>query len=425
MANSSSNQGHSNSDPIQAKLAALEQEIEQQYGTQSHTQSSAQSTTSSQTNPRKSKQKRYFFAKFIAATVLLGIPLSAGLVWVANLPYPMVRKPISKVAPMMLLPSYIKMDQSYREAIQYTEQSEQLINQATSPMDINLGAEKVQLAQSALEGLPVWFLSYEPSPYCQWGWCEWDFTLDEFEQARKEIARLEAKVFQEHNAQTQLDQAEQRLGAAKEQYQLAQDIPSKQQAIANWQTAMDQLSQVPEETLAGKLAEQKLATNERDFANLTGGISQRQSGNNLIEAAKQFAFKAAQGSQNPPHPVPQWEQVATLWEEAIQRLQQVSEDNPAYLEAQQKLAEYQDNLGKVNLRMQLEKEAETALREAKDAIANLQRLNSNDYNNPGAFNPGEFNRQLREIINQLETIKPGTTVYNEAQQLLQFARKRL
>lgn len=432
MGRSSNHSGGSNPDPIQAKLAALEQELEQKYGfssTQAQNQNQNNSPDPSATpsqgrsqgaSKNKSQNFNVSIARWVAAILLLGVPLGAGLIWVANLPYPMVRKPVSKVAPLLLLPSYLKMDRGYREAIRYTEQSDQLINQATSPADIGLGAEKVELAQNALDDLPVWFLGYQPEYYCRWFDCQWRFTVDEFEQARKTIGRLEAQVFQESNAQTQLNQIEQELTRAKQQFQIAPDLAAKQQAIASWQTAIDQLAAVPRETLAGTLAEQQLKTNERDFTNLTGGISQRAGGNNLIAAAMQFAMQAAQTSQNPPHSALQWQQIKTLWQEAIDRLKQVQADNPAYLEAQKKLAEYQANLGTVQTRLQMEQEAADALQSAKGDIADLQRFTETE-----SSNLGEYNRKLRQIMNQLETIQPGTTAYGEAQQLLQFARKRL
>jgi hypothetical protein len=60
--------------------------------------------------------------------------------------------------------------------------------------------------------------------------CSWRFTLDEFQGARKEVARMDAKLFQEKNAQTQLNQADQLLGSAKQQYQEApMPLNSRQQ----------------------------------------------------------------------------------------------------------------------------------------------------------------------------------------------------
>ena len=74
----------------------------------------------------------------------------AGIVWVANLPYPMIRKPMSRIAPIILLPSYINMNYNYREAITNVEQADQLINKATSSADINFGAKKVACSKTAI-----------------------------------------------------------------------------------------------------------------------------------------------------------------------------------------------------------------------------------------------------------------------------------
>ena len=85
----------------------------------------------------------------------------AGLVGVTNLPYPMIRKPVVEKAPLILLPSYRSMDRNYRQAIANVEQADQLTNQATSKPDIKLAEEKVQVAQTNLDALPVWwFLGY-------------------------------------------------------------------------------------------------------------------------------------------------------------------------------------------------------------------------------------------------------------------------
>lgn len=118
---------------------------------------------------------------------------TAGVIWVANLPYPIVRKPVAKIAPILLLPSYMNMDYNYRQAISLVQQSDQLVNKATSQADLDLGAEKVKEAQKHLDALPVWFLGYgAPSSY----WFSWRFTLDEFKTARANVGRMEAKMFQ-------------------------------------------------------------------------------------------------------------------------------------------------------------------------------------------------------------------------------------
>lgn len=126
--------------------------------------------------------------------MILGLGGVTGLVWILNLPYPMIRRPVARTAPIILLPSYLKMDRNYREAIAKVEQADQLVNQATSMEDLKLGQEKVDQAQKNLDALPVWFLGYEPQRYGFFGF-GWKFTFDEFEAARAKVGRMDAKIF--------------------------------------------------------------------------------------------------------------------------------------------------------------------------------------------------------------------------------------
>ncbi|MBO1346073.1 MAG: hypothetical protein EBE86_001110 [Hormoscilla sp. GUM202] len=91
---------------------------------------------------------------------------AAGLIYIVNLPYPMIRWPVARTVPLLLLPSYLSMDRNYRGAIASIEQGDQLVNKATSAADFELGAQKVKKAQSHLDALPVWFLGYYPQRYC-------------------------------------------------------------------------------------------------------------------------------------------------------------------------------------------------------------------------------------------------------------------
>ena len=111
--------------------------------------------------------------------------------------------------------------------------------------------------------------------------------------------------------------------------------------------------------------------------------------------------------------------MASLWEQAISQLQKVSVDNPSYLEAQTKLAEYQVNLANVKMRLQLEKESAQAFKQAKNLIADWQRYAVDDNSNRGLLAS-----TIQSIINQLENVKPGTTYYQEAQELLKFAKNK-
>ncbi len=178
----------------------------------------------------------------------------------------MIRLPVAKTAPILLLPSFISMDHHYRGAIAAVEQADQLINKATANTDIERGGEKVAEAQQHLDSLPVWFLGYYPQMYCGFVGCGWRFTLDEFQTARTQVARMDAKVFQEKNAFKLLTQAENALNAAKLQYQRSKNAQEQQSAIASWQSAIDQLEQIPRETAySGQSAQNKLKAYKRDF----------------------------------------------------------------------------------------------------------------------------------------------------------------
>ena len=355
------------------------------------------------------------FDKIIFAGGFLGA--GAGIIWLLNLPFPMIRWPVAKTMPILLLPSFISMDYNYRQAIALVEQSDQLVNKATAAADFDLGETKAKQAQKHLDALPVWFLGYYPETYCSFFGCTWRFTLDEFQAARKNVGRMDAQIFQQKNAFTQLSQVEQALTTAKQEYQQAKNAADRQKASINWQSAIDKLNQIPAETLAGETAKKKLQAAERDFQAMGGVATGSVRADNLIEAAKEFALSAAVASQKPPHPAAQWEQIAGLWEEGINRLKMVPVDNPGYLDAQTKLAQYQKNLGIAQIRRQAEKDSATVLQEAKSLFANLQK----DVNSQ---NSGNSLSQLQEIINKLESVKPGTTVYPESQKWLQSARKK-
>ena len=344
---------------------------------------------------------------------------SAGFLMFVNLPYPMIRRPVANTAPILLLPSFMKMDYHYRQAIARVEQADQLINRSTSQADFELGAQKVREAQTHLDALPVWFLGYEPTAYCSLMGCSWRFTFDEFKAARANVGRMEAQLFQEQNARSQLKETLTDLNQAKKQYELAQTQGEKSAAIAAWQVSLDRFKQIPTQTLAGRTAQTQLVVAERDFQPVAAMAVGIQQNSTTIEAAKIFALQAARESQNPPHPVQKWEQIASLWQTAIDRLSQVEPDDPGYLEAQTKLAEYQVNLDTAQRRASQEKTSVAALDRAKERTYIWQRLAASNPQSP------QLVSSLQDIVNELDKVQASTTVYEEAEELKTFARSKL
>lgn len=200
----------------------------------------------------------------------IAIALGAGGIWLVNRPIPWIRYPVAEKAPFLLTPSYMAMDYDYRNALAFVEQSDQLVNNSTAFEDLELGTQKVKAAQKHLDRLPAWFLGHYPGDYCRWATCSWRFTVDEFQAARQEVARMDAKLFQEKNAQIRFEQTEQRLAEAIRMIDNGASGNDRAKALAQWRSAIDALDQLPNTTLAGRLAQNKINVLERDFRAIAG-----------------------------------------------------------------------------------------------------------------------------------------------------------
>jgi hypothetical protein len=352
------------------------------------------------------------------ALVLAGVGGIAGSIWFLNLPFPPIRWVVARTMPVVLLPSFFQMDHNYRQAIANVEQADQLVNRATTAADLNLGKTKVQAAQKNLDALPVWFLGYYPRVYCGWFACGWNYTLDEFQQARKQVARMDAVLFQENQAQVTFTQANQMVNRAKQQYQQTNNSTQRQDAISQWQQGMDQMKELPPTTLAGRMAQPKLMAYQRDFQQVVGLSSDTTRSGQLIAAAKNFATVAQQLAKASALSATAWQEVERQWQMAIDRLNQIPVGDPNYSVAQPLLASYEKALSTTRIRLKQEEEAVRQFNDIQSEIQRFQNLNSIN-------NRNQTTTQLRSIINQLAKIQPGTTVYSEASILLSQAQQRL
>lgn len=371
---------------------------------------------------RENQSSRLSFGLKMAGLVGIGLVGLSGLVWLVNLPYPMVRRPVAQVAPLLLLPSYLSMDRNYREAIAHVEQADQLVNQATSAADITLGAEKVKQAQANLDQLPVWFLGYEPIMICRFMGCSWHFTFDEFSRARAQVGRMDARIFQENNALNQLQSSETVLQQAKQLYEKAPTPPLQQAAIAGWKTALNQVALIPPNTLAGSMAQKKYQHYDQEFQQIAGWMAGTTQTQTMIAAAEQFGKLATQGMEKAPHSVSEWQGIQTLWQQAIERLKQVNSKDPDYLASQTYLAQYTQKLSEVQTRLETEQAAVQSLESAHKSFQDWLGTT------PAQSDPSQqFQRvsQLQAIIDQLKKVQPGTTVYLEAQSFLKQVQGKL
>lgn len=365
------------------------------------------------------KPKGNLGKKLIWTTILIGIPI--GILYLVNLPYPAIRRPVAKVAPFLLLPSQISIDNNFKQSITLIEQAKQLIENATSSADIDLGEQKLQEGKEYLNAIPI--TSGNEWSGHNYGWYNWNFSWGGFQQLRGQVGQLEAKVFQEKNAQALLVEGELALNTAKTQYQQSKTPTDKRVAIKAWQSSIDQLEQIPSVTIAGKNAQQKLNAYQREFQEVVGLAANNEKVTTLITSAQQFSRKAAQRGQNPPHNVEYWSGVEKLWEMAINNLDKISEnDLDGYAKAQELKAEYTTNLEEIRLRKQDERDSLNALESAQNQIERLLA------NIPTEANSSELNRTISEmqgIINELDKVKNGTTSYLKAQELKYFAKNKL
>ena len=92
--------------PKSKSLAELEKEAQAKYyATYPHKQ------------PVSTKAKRGVLSKIIWTAILLGVPV--GVVWGANLPYSVIRRPVARTAPILLLPSYMSLTSSTSKSCDY------------------------------------------------------------------------------------------------------------------------------------------------------------------------------------------------------------------------------------------------------------------------------------------------------------------
>jgi gas vesicle protein len=141
-----------------------------------------------------------------------------------------------------------------------------------------------------------------------------------------------------------------------------------------------------------------------------------------VVTALQTANEAAHASQNPPHPLTQWEGIRAMWEEAIALLEQVSANHPIHPLAQQKLTEYQANLSMINQRIVIEQQAQDKIQLARDT-ARLAEARESVAESVEGWQLAHVTWQV--VVNLLQEIPSGTMARAEAEQLLAIYQPRL
>ncbi|PZU96122.1 MAG: hypothetical protein DCE90_10245 [Pseudanabaena sp.] len=420
-----------NSPDIQAVQTKVQPDPVQQPSSvmQRYTELEAELTQPSQTLQAKSVKQvqpkntlKKLGNRLLWTGILVGVPV--GIIYVVNLPYPVIRQPVAKVAPILLLPSNMAIDANYKKGQATIEESRQLIEAPTSAADLDRGELKLKEGKLALDSIPAWYIA-EWADYSRgysWGY-DWRFTPANLQATRIKAGQLEAKVFQEKNAQIALTDAEKDMEIAKAVFQKATKPVDKKVAVQGWRSAIDRLEQIPEQTLAGRKAQQLASNASRDLQELGGFAAGSQKVVALISGAEEFAKKATESGRNPPHSSDRWSQTAAMWQEAIDRLEAIpTEELQGYTEIQKKLASYRANLSEVKIRLTNENESVQALDRVNQKLSNLWASLPKDSKD---LNPNQVKGRFLEISADLDKVKSGTTVYLKAQEIKLEVRNQL
>jgi hypothetical protein len=240
---------------------------------------------------------------------------------------------------------------------------------------------------------------------------------------RRQAGQLEAKVFQEKNAQSLLVEGELKLSTAKTQYQQGKTDTDKHEAIKVWRNAINNLEQIPSVTLAGTNAQQKLIAYQEELEKVVGLMANNDKVETFINSARQFSSQASQRGKNPPYQVAEWQEIEKLWQMAINELQKISSDDlEGYTQASKLIAVYNTNLAEVRIRLKAEEKSLESLESAQKLITQLTA------NLPTEINSSNINQaisQIQSIIDELDRVEKGTTSYSKAQELKYFAQNKL
>ncbi|MEO1402134.1 MAG: hypothetical protein AAFV72_12945 [Cyanobacteria bacterium J06635_1] len=342
---------------------------------------------------------------------VIGVGAIALSLWAVNLPHPFIRQPLSKAAPILLMPSFRQMDYHYRQAAAHRAQAAKLIQEATHVNDIAKISNQTAQAQTHLAHIPDWVLDQYPQHYCSLFHCNWQFSQTEFDAAQTQLKQLQTQLKQEKIALSQWQTATLSVETAQHRYEVMQTSNDKLAALTDLKASLEKLSTIPKNTLAGKIAQAELATFQQNYSGLTGQGSPANQPHPALQVAKQYAAQAAKVADNPPLTVDTWENAATLWQTAITQLEQVPDQSPSAVDAKTLRVNYLNNLQQIQAKQTLEQTATQTLGQVRDQAQRLIEK-SNTPPTPALLT------ELKTVMGQLQAVPPGTTAYTEAQQML-------
>ncbi|MGY6528915.1 MAG: hypothetical protein ACXITR_03200 [Cyanobacterium sp.] len=360
--------------------------------------------------------------RLIISGIGIGIPI--GFLYIVNLPYAAIRRPINNHAPILLLPSQIVVENNFKKALNLTEQAEQLIDNATDFPDLELGSQRLAEGKIYLDKIPIIaqneLMGYGGSRF----FYRSSFSGSQFMTMRRKVGELEAKVFQGNNAKVTLNNLEEQLGQIKNQYQNSNSDQERRQIIQQWRTMLNEFNLISPSTFAGTIARQKLVAHQLDFEDMVGFSANNERLATFVSTAQDFANLAKVRSQNPPYTVSEWSDIEDFWQKAINELNRIPEtDLDGYRQANRIIVEYENNLRDVRLRKEIEENSLNYFKRAEDLINNYRStmVNMDD----STDNVNRRIVQIQRIIDTLKKVDKNSTSYTQAQNLIGYAQNQM
>jgi hypothetical protein len=136
----------------------------------------------------------------------------------------------------------------------------------------------------------------------------------------------------------------------------------------------------------------------------------------------QKANEAANRSQNPPHPLPEWREIQRLWRESIAALEKIPSDDAIYPVAQRKALEYRANLETINKRVIVEQQAQEEVENAKKT-AQLAETRTGIATSVAGWQ--DVYTSWQAAIDLLKNVPRGSAAHLEAEELLKIYQAKL
>ena len=273
-----------------------------------------------------------------------------------------------------------------KTAQKLNQEAAKTLKNAKAEGDIQKGKEYLTDATDKLAAIPFWS-KYHP---------EAQKLLNNYKQQTAKIDPL-LKA---------LDKAE--LAAQKSQ-DPPHTVQEWQDIQVNWRQAIAALNQVPKNSPAYSLAQQRLKIYQINLNAISQRIKQEQEAETKLAAAQETA-NLAQVRQNAAKTLNHWQQAASTWEATINTLAAIPPNTMAYSEAQQLQNKYLPNLGTARARVSQEQVSANIYNQAI-AIANLAK--NHERNNQWT----QAVISWRRAATYTDQIPSGTFYYAQAQQL--------